>query len=537
MLCRLPESVAPKHLTPYLCLLLGLSSVSAQMVSELSNQVRLEPDWTCDTEQTVSCVVSSSQAEEWVNIIKEDPQDLATFQNSLDLQNKSDQNRNLSFELSYEPSSQSSFDPYGFKLSPEHVSHTLLDPDEVELSPEPTENDPFGFNITSSQIVQGSDPYGFKLSPEEENHEVLEYCGHDNQETMDLCNYHQVEPSNYSNKEVLETHNNENQEMLEHCSPNHRELLDLYHSGNHEVLESSSLDNRELVINENQELLVLSDGKLHRHLSHDSQEVVKPCSTISSEEVLEPCNCGNLEVLGPCSHGSWELLNFSCPENQEVLDFDSNQELLDFSHKENQDMLVSGSHDDQELVPLGGNENQELLGLGNHDNQEVRDLLNKKVFPEANNKCIVEPQLNFRSINSSSDSSDCDVTSEDLLVLEPNSSICTSSTTHISAADSIINMSANQDLATFNDPTRHNLLEGDLGSVFGAGGYIGCPDVADDLESLDRTQANSVQEPLQPVRPVRPPRPSLRVSCKILFDLLLFHAWSKFFLLLMNLDF
>ncbi|XP_044075296.1 epidermal growth factor receptor substrate 15-like isoform X4 [Siniperca chuatsi] len=179
----------------------GLSSGSAQAVPELAEQVLLEPDWTGNIEQTLSRDVTSSQAAEWVSNIEDKPQNPATPQNSLGsqsvfIQPDSDQNRELSFELSYEPTSQSSFDPYGFKLSPEHSSHTLLDPDEAELSPEPPENDltfdpepsssqpdqlnfdPYGFDITSSQMVQDSDPYGFKLSPEEENREVLDLCGH-----------------------------------------------------------------------------------------------------------------------------------------------------------------------------------------------------------------------------------------------------------------------------------------------------------------------------------------------------------------------
>lgn len=489
----------------YCYLLLGLSSGLSQIVPELSKQVILESDWTRDTEPSLSCVVSSSEAEEWVNDVEENSRNLASPQNS-DFQNISDQKRKLSFELSYEPGSQSSFDPYGFKLSPEHASHTLLDPDEAELSPEPTENDPYGFDITSSKTVRDSDPYGFKLSPEEENQEVLEYCGHNNQEAMDLCTYdsiEQVEPSNYSNQEILEPNTYENQDVLVHYSHNDCIMLDLYNSGNKEVLESSSFDNRELVNNESQE-----------YLSHDHEEVVRHCSNISNQELLEPC--GNKEAMQSCSNGSLELLDFSCPENQEVLDCDNcgNQELLDFSHKVNQDILVSGSHDNQELMSLGGNERHELLGLGSHDNHEVLDFLNKDDFTEANNnKCGVKQELNVRLINNSSDSSDSDVASEDLLGLELDSSICTTSTTNTSTCDSF-NI-ANQDLATSNAPTRHNLLaEIDLGSVFGAGGYIGCPDVADDLEPQDRRQTNSVTGPVQPVIPVRPPRPSLRVSWK-----------------------
>lgn len=427
--------------------------MSAQMVPE---QVLLQPDWP-DTEQTL-CAVSSTDAKECVNTVKED----SPNQTSLDCHSRSDPNRKLSFELTYKLSSEPSFDPYGFKLSPEHVSHTLLDPDEDALNLEPTENDSFAFNISSSQNVRGSDPYGFKLSPEEQMQEVLEYCGRNKQEPMDAFLYdnnEQVQPSTYSKEEVLEPHNNVNQEVLEYCVPNDHELLDLYYNGNREVLESSSHVNREIISTENEELLVFS---------HDCQEVVKPSPAVQSEDPFEPCDCGNQEVLAPCSHGSWELLDFSCLENQEVLDFDTNQEVLDFSHKENEDMLE-----------------KESLELGGHDNQEVLDLLKNNVFPEGNNnKCVVEQNPNVQANSSSSDSSDSHVASEEL-----NTSTCTTSTTNI-------------------------LLEGDLSSVFGAGGYIGCPDVADDLEFLGRTQAHAAVEPVKAGRPVRPPRPSLRVSWK-----------------------
>ncbi|XP_041804750.1 dentin sialophosphoprotein-like isoform X2 [Chelmon rostratus] len=505
----------------------GLRSSSTQAVPAVGEQVLLEPDWTDNVEQTLSHDATFSQGAEWVSNIEEEPGNPATPQNSLDSQNlfiqpDSDQNRELSFDLSYEPTSQSSFDPYGFKLSPEHSSHTLLDPDEAELSPEPAENDltfdpepsssqpdqadfdPYGFDVTSPQVARDSDPYGFKLSPEEENQEVLDLCGHDNQEAMDLCTYDnnkQVEPSNYSNQEVLESHTHENQEVLEHCSQNNQELLDLFNNGNQEVLETSSLDNRELVGKENYELLDLC--------SHDNQEVVEPFRNNTIEELLQPCNYDNQEVLEPCSHSNQELLDFSCPENQEVLDLDNhdNQELLDIGSKEYHQVLVAGSHNNQEL---SSSEDQELLDLS-HDNQEVLDLFSKEVFPEANNnQCVVEPELNISPTNNSSDS---DVASEDLLGLElSNTSICTTNKTNTNTADSysmaVSNMSANQDFAS------SNLLEGDLGTVFGVGGYIGCPDVADDLEPLDRRQANPVTEPVRPVRPVRPPRPSLRAKEK-----------------------
>ncbi|KAK2844037.1 hypothetical protein Q5P01_010696 [Channa striata] len=489
----------------------GLSSCSAQVVAELGKQVLLEPDW----KHEITCVVSTSQAEESVGNSKEDARNPATPQNSLHSLNKSDQNRELSFELSYELTTQSSFDPYGFKLSPEHSSHTLLDPDEAELSPECAENglalisepsssqvdklsfDPCSFDITASHIVRDSDPYGFKLSPEEENQEVLEYCDPDTQEAMDLCDYDnndRVEISNYSNQEILEPHSYENQEVLENCSQNHQGPLDLYHTGNQEVLEPFNLDNRELVSDENQEFMVLSPN---------NQEVVKLYSNISIKGPLEPCDCGNKEVLDP--------------ENQEVpLDIHGKKELLDFGCKENHEVLVLESRDNREF---SGIENQELLDLDSHEGQQLLDW-NKDIFPEANNnECIVEPEPSVRPISNISDSSDSDVASEDLVGLELiETSMCTTSTTNSSAADSLSmamsNLSANQDLATSNVPTRHNLLKDDLGSMFEAGGYIGCPDVADDLEPLDKSHPNIAVEPPQPVRPVRPPRPSLKAKEK-----------------------
>jgi len=517
-------------LTPRCSLLLGLSSGSTQAVPELAEEVQLDPDWTGELEQTPSCYDASSQKAEWVGDIEEEPQNPKTPQNSVDFQNvfiqsDSDHNRELSFETSYEATSQSSFDPYGFKLSPEHSSHTLLDP---ELSPEPSENDlafdpepsssqpdqlnmdQYEFDVTSTQMARDSDPYGFKLSPEEENQEVLDLCGHDNQEAMDLCtfdNNEQVEPPNYSNQEVLEPHTQENQEVLEHCSRSDQDLLVLCNNGNQEVLEPSRLDNTGLVGNENQDFLDFC--------GHDNQEVVEPYRNITNEELLEPFNYDNQEMLEPCSLGHREL-DFSCPENNEVLDLDSSgaQDLLDFVGKENQEVLVSFDQGNQKLLDLCSNENQDLLDLGSHDNQEVLDLLSQDVFPEANNnQCFVKPEV--RSTHNSSDS---DGTTEDLLGLELSNTSTNKPNTNTADAlnKAVSNLPANRDLAPSNSPASHNLLEGDLGSVFGAGGYIGCPDVADDLEPLERRQANPVAEPVRPVRPIRPPRPSLRVSWKLI---------------------
>lgn len=504
---------------------IGLNSNSAQAVTEHSEP--LEPDWSGNIESTLPLDTASNNVIEWVGSIEKEPQNSVSPQNSLDssnlfIQPNSDQN---SFEMSYEPTSQSSFDPYGFKLSPEHSNHTLLDPDEAEVSPDSAEKDlpfdpeplttqvdpinfdPFGYDVTSSQILQDSDPYGFKLSSEEENQEVLDLCGQDNPEAMDLCTYdnnEQIEPTNCSNQVVLKPENYENQELIGHCSHTNQDVF-VFKNGKYKV-EPSRLVHAALDFNDNQK---------HQDLCrHDNQEVVEPYSNINNEKLLEPYNYDNQEVVEPCSSGSQKHLDFLHPENQEVLDLDGNQELLVCDSKENPEVLVSGSHGNKESQDVGGSENQELLDYGN---QEVLDLLSQDVFPEAsNNQCIVEPERNISFTNSSSDS---DVASEDLLGLElGNTNICTANTTKTNTAGTlnmaISNKSANIDVTAPTVPNCHNLLEGDLGSVFGTGGYIGCPDVADDLEPLDRRQANPVAETQQPVRPVRPPRPSLRVSWK-----------------------
>lgn len=488
----------------------------------------MEPPWT---EQSLSHTVTSSL----VFNFEEEPGNSATPQNSLDsqtlfIQPDSVQSKEWSIGLSYEPTNQSSFDPYGFKLSPEHSSHNLLDPDEAELSteraendltfdPEPSSSQPdqvdfdhnFEFDITSTHMARDSDPYGFKLSPEPENQEVLDLCGNDNLEEMDFCTFEnskQVAPYNYSNQEVLQPQTPENQEVLENCSHSNQEL-DLCNNGNKEIMKPSELDDIELFNNEKEEVLDLC--------FHENQEVVEPFCNNAIEKLLEPCNYDNQEVLEPCSHGNCELLDFSHPENQEVLDLDNhgNQELLDFRSNDNHKILVSGSPDNLELLNICSNDDQEFLGLGSHDNQEVLDLLSKDVLPEANNnQCIVESKDNVSPTYNSSDS---DVASEDLLGLElSKNSVCTSIKTNTNDADTLnmANMSTTKDFATSNAPTNDTLLEVDLCSVFGAGGYIGCTDVADDLEPLERSQPNPVAEPVRPIRPVRPPRPSLGVSWK-----------------------
>ncbi|XP_041849314.1 uncharacterized protein LOC121645071 isoform X2 [Melanotaenia boesemani] len=488
----------------------GLTSGSAPAIPEHKDRVLLEKG---GVEPDLPHHLTSSKAAKWAGDRDEEPRNPATPQNSLDSQNlvvQPDSSQN-SFELSYEPVSQSSCDPYGFKLSPEHSSHTLLDPDEAELSPEPAENvlsfdpepsssqphelnfDPYGFDITASQMVRDSDPYGFKLSGEEENQEVLDLCGHHNFGVLGLCTSDKnddAENSDYNKQEELKPHDYENQEVLEHFATNFQELVDCSNSENQEMLEPPDLGNRELVYKENQELLDFS--------SHDNQEMVEPCPDISRNEVFESSNYENQEVLEPYNHGYQELLDFSHHENQEVLDLDhhGNQELLDFYSKENQEVLTSDNH-----------ENQEQADLCSHDNQEVLDLLSKDSKPEANyHQHITEPD------SSTNNSSDSDLASEDPEGPELRVAATTKTANPPSMAPSSI--SAIQDCNISTAPKCHSLLEDDLGSVFGAGGYVGCPDVADDLEPLVRRQENPIAEPLRPVRPVRPPRPSLKAKEK-----------------------
>lgn len=507
--------------TTHFLFLLGLSFGITQAVHELGESVPMESHWIGNIEEILPCDATSNQATEQFGNIKGELQNPATSQNSLESQNTFTEPdlHQKTLDLNYEPTSQSSFDPYGFKLSPEHSSHTLLDPDEAELSPEPADDDlafdpepcssqiqlnfnPYGFDIRSSQMIRDSDPYGFKLSPQEENQEVLEFSGHDNQDAMNLSthdNNEQRELSNYNNQEILKPH--KTQELLENGSHENQELLDLCNNGNQEVLETSSLDNRELVKQKKQEVMDLC--------CQGNQEVVEPYQNINSEQLHQSCEYDNQ----PHSLGSQDLLDFSHPENQEVLDLDTheNQEVLDFNCKENHKVLVSRSYEKQEFHDLSSSENQELPDLSSHDSKEALDVLSTEILPEANNnQCILEPET-----NASSDSSDSDVASEDILGLQL-SNISTSNTTGTSPIDPlnmpVSSMSANQDCSSSAVVIHHNLLEGDLGSVFGAGGYIGCPDVADDLESLHRRQSTPVPEPIRPVRPVRPPRPSLRVS-------------------------
>lgn len=520
-------------LTPYCVLFLGVTTGSAEIVHLFKEQMLFEPGSRSNVEHSLTCDVTPTQGTGWVGNTEEEPKNSAAPQNSLAspnlfIQPQSDQNRELDFELSYNSVSQS-FDPYGFKLSPEHTSHTLLDSDEADLTPELDENnlnfdpepsypqpdqldfDPYTFDITSSHMTQDFDPYGFKLSPDEENQDVLDHRGN-SPGVKGLCaidNNEQVGHCSYRNLEVLETHSHENQEVLDLCNNGKQEPLGSFTNGNQEVLELSS----------NEYVLFSSANQEVAHLcSHENQEAVEPYSNDTTEDLIDPLNYVHGEVLEPCSHGNREMLTFICAENKKVLDLDSHsdQELLDFRSKENQEELVFSRYDTRELLDHCSNEDQEFLDLSSHDNQEALTIWSKEVPPEANNnQCIVEPKLN---VNPTNNSSDKDVASDDLLALDLcNTSICSSnknSNTPELHHMAVSNMPVNQDLGTAHAPNSHCLFEGDLGSMFVAGGYISCPDVADDLEPLDGRQAKMTAEPVQPFRPVRPPRPSLRVSLR-----------------------
>uniref|UniRef100_A0A1A8MDB7 Uncharacterized protein n=1 Tax=Nothobranchius pienaari TaxID=704102 RepID=A0A1A8MDB7_9TELE len=264
------------------------------------------------------------------------------------------------------------------------------------------------------------------------------------------------------------------QNLSESQHPLRRESkeLDLDQSSlelNYEAVKPSGYENDELV----DDFLDFS--------SHENQEVVDSCPAASKQKLVEPLICDNQEVVETCDHGNQEQLSFCHPENQEVLDVDC--------------------HENQALVEFCKDESQEFPG-----NQEVLDLLEKEIIPkENNNQVTAEPEPNLCS---NSDSSESDPAPEDLEL--SNIHIRRVSVSPATLNKTLSNTVSNQDFSISTTQSSLSLLEGDLGSVFDAGGYIGCPDVADDLEPLDRGQENTLPEPVQPVRPVRPPRPSLR---------------------------
>ncbi|XP_008431768.1 uncharacterized protein LOC103479233 isoform X1 [Poecilia reticulata] len=509
----------------------GPSSVSTQAVCHRhSDKLMMESKWISDIKQTDPHDLLSSKVTERVENTTEKPSKAEYSHNPMDSQNqdviKSDSYQ-TDLGLSYNSASPSCFDPYGFKLSPETSSHSLVDPDEAELSPEHAENihfdghpsssspyehnfDPYGFDISACQIVCDSDPYGFKLSPDEENQVVLDLCGNDDLEAT-YENNEELENFNYANQEVLNAQTYENREVLEECDYNFQKVINYRSTGNQEVLEPSSSFSKELVSYEKRELMDTS--------SHENQEVMETCPNINKDNLPEPCNYDNQEVLERDNRGNQGLQEFSYPENQEVLDLDchENQELLTSYDPENQAVLVSDYHHNKEPQNLTMTENQELLDLHSHDNQETPDMYShEKVANVKGNQGIVETELNLSFSNNSSDS---DLESNNIQRLElGRTDVSSTNTANIATTETlnktISRMSTKHDSSISDSPNSQIFFGADLGSVFGAGGYIGCPDVADDLEPLKRSQdkppPKSGPDPVRSQRPVRPPRPSLK---------------------------
>ena len=551
----------------YPCLLLvGLSSDSAQYSPELlpagavPDSIESTSDMTqlVITEQPLSCEVTSCQVaqhleSEMDNSFQVEPQLTLVHHESVDAPNPSTQigseMNECSFEMSY-PSTHSSFDPYGFKLSPEHSTHSLLDPDDEEdlspesndpdlaFDPEPTSSqlnfDRYGFDLTASRVASEDvfDPYGFKLSQEEENQEVLEVCSHDERE-VELCSFANkelVEP--HINQEVVDPCAQDNQEVLEPCNKNNHEILDFCSNGNQEILEPRISDTKNVL----------------DLFSIENQELVELSSPLN-QEVLEPFCDDNQEPMVSHDKDEQELLQ-QC--NQEVVETSiNNKEPRAPSYYENQEVLDFCGQDNQELQ--GFSRNQEMQDYRSHDNQEVLDFLSNQPLPEANNNhhCVQDSEMYFNpdtdKSNSSNSTNPANSSSSFPVSEDSNSpaamhleglelSNMTGSTDNsntykadllsmsVDQVQATSNTSTNSDPATFNVSSGQNLLQGDLGSVFSAGGYIGCPDVADDLEPLHHRQGNPVAEPVEPVepvrpvqpvrpvRPMRPPRPSLLVS-------------------------
>ncbi|XP_015257588.1 PREDICTED: uncharacterized protein LOC107102699 [Cyprinodon variegatus] len=497
-----------------------------------SDRTMPEPEWISDKKQPVPHDLTSMLVTEEIKIDAEEARNAESPLSTLDplkqviLQSDSEQN---DLDLSYSSACPASFDPYGFKLSPENSSHTLVDPDEAELSPEQAENatifddeptspppyeltfDPYGFDITACQIVRDSDPYGFKLSPDEENQVDLDLCDDHNLEEMVLTtheNDEELENFNYANQEVLKPQTYENQEVLEEYDYTLKEVPNYESFGNQEVLEPSL----------NNELLTSEQKELTDYSSYENQEVVETCPIINKEVLPEPLSYNNQEWVEPNNSGSNELQEFSYPENQEVLDLDNygNQELLGFHETENKTTLISDVHLD-EPQDLGVTENQKFENLCSHDNQETLDLFSHESAAGVKRyQGIVETDLN-RSL--SSNSSDSELASNNVQRPEPCSTNVSSVNSIIAAStyalqQAISSRSTTQDSRPSESPNTQMLFGADLGAVFEAGGYVACPDVADDLEPLNRCQQTppqrSAPDLVQPRRPVRPPRPSLK---------------------------
>ncbi|XP_019739347.1 uncharacterized protein LOC109524147 isoform X2 [Hippocampus comes] len=411
--------------------------------------------------------------------------------------------------LDYEPTSRSSFDPYGFKLSPEHSSRTLFDPDEAELSPVPGDQDLafdpecrssragplsfYAYEMASSQAAPGSDPYGFKLSLEKENQEVPEPCDHDNAEDAApgrLDGKDKGEALKSSDREALWLLPCENQEVLDPRHDDHNEPPRAFQSGNREGPQSSSLvtgENVKSVGAENLDFLNLCS-------SPENQEVVD----FLSDREVDGCDADNQQVLDFCRRREPQPLDLTCTENREVLYSDGrgNEEA-----GENRQVLLFGGRWNQAMPTRDRKGDEKLLDSDVVvDNQEVPDSARDGLHAESDgDRRILEPESKSSASDSSSDG---DVASEELLGVRP------------ADGGPLVDGAVASGHRARDDPCDGSVPRGDLASAFGAGGYVGCPDVAEDLRPLCRRHARVGAEPLRPLAPVRPPRPSLRAKEK-----------------------
>uniref|UniRef100_A0AAV2JSU6 Uncharacterized protein n=1 Tax=Knipowitschia caucasica TaxID=637954 RepID=A0AAV2JSU6_KNICA len=428
-------------------------------------------------ESLTSASPITAQPQQWISEQALDPHSPVTpAKDSQDFFQQSEL-KELSLDVTCEPSSlqSSSYDPYGFKLSPEHSSHTLLDPSSPSTSepdlvydPEPVSPPSSSFDAFASHAC---DPYGFKLSPEEVNQEVLDFSpAHKLHFEDKLLVEGELEETNGGN--------------------NFGKVIDFT------INEDSYGNNLELKNEEGELHPANTDNTFHFHddlESHFRNRQVEDLSEFGDEvldyenqEVLEPMKLNKVVTL---EEANQELLDFT-PENREVLDIlDSSKVLVEYENREvvepaqptprfhdspmtpNQEVP---DLDNAELMDLSCFQNQEVLS---HDNQifHNREVPDKDL--DGNQEIICKEANNNRSSNSS---------------------------------DSDWELMGGQGQAGGAMIGPGLLMEGDLGEVFRQGGYVGCPDVADDLEPL-RRRAASVREP---ERPVRPPRPSLRAKEK-----------------------
>ncbi|KAK7945284.1 hypothetical protein WMY93_001012 [Mugilogobius chulae] len=224
-----------------------------------------------------------------------------------------------------------------------------------------------------------------------------------------------------------------------------------------------------------------------------------------NQEVLEPVNLNNVKDETNTEALNQELFDFA-PENQEVLDvfYNSEHVVVEYENQEvlepcspappdprfddtNQEVPDSEQHESREkLIDFSDVENQEVVSSSHHDNHMFHNQEVPDTDPDGNQEVLCK-EANNNNQMSNSNSSDSDAE-------------------QVGVHRGVLGLAQE-------GGHRGALLEGDLGQVFRQGGYVGCPDVADDLEPLQR-RAAPPPEAVRPVRPVRPPRPSLRAKEK-----------------------